>query len=408
MKTPNVKELRRDYTFIEEDEDSDENIPDSWEEEEPTTCNTWRKETEGQPQRTPVEVQKNKKDKELGGSFPNQHGLGKTSEEKDEEANDPDNITAENSKTSQTLRKMAKIDRSFMKTLLSLAGGAEDKETLLDKLLTEFSKLKSLTMDPELEERLRLMSREMGFNPYRDTAFRDPALRAEDGSSDPPPPDSPDFHDDDNDHRFFRSPEEVPSETEEPTEGLEWLDAACTADYFCTADDNLATCGARTVEDIVEEATCEVADFSDDCDDIGEGEGPPLAEMPHALDVLRHPMAADEISDDTAQAVTLRLLQTITYPSPAALHTMYPEQFPSPDCPLCGGYADFEHVLWGCASAVVMFPVGRIHRLQSAQRVSGAAPVYVARVLEYLTAEVLEMAHMRRKTMARRESPSVI
>ncbi|KAH7969817.1 hypothetical protein HPB52_021997 [Rhipicephalus sanguineus] len=21
------------------------------------------------------------------------------------------------------------------------------------------------------------------------------------------------------------------------------------------------------------------------------------------------------------------------------------------DCPLCGGYADFEHVLWGCASA---------------------------------------------------------
>ncbi|KAH7961437.1 hypothetical protein HPB52_009055 [Rhipicephalus sanguineus] len=147
MKTPIVKELRRDYTFIEEDEDSDENIPDSWEEEEPTTRNTWRKETEGQPQRTPAEGQKNKKDKELGGSFPNQYGLGKTSEEKDEEANDPDNITAENSKTSQTLRKMAKIDRSFMKTLLSLAGGAEDKEALLDKLLTEFTKLKSLTLE---------------------------------------------------------------------------------------------------------------------------------------------------------------------------------------------------------------------------------------------------------------------
>lgn len=147
MKTPNVKELRRDYTFIEEDEDSDENIPDSWEEEESTTSNKWRKETEGQSQRTPVEVQKNKKDKELGGTFPNQHGLGKASEEKDEEANDQDNITAENSKTSQTLRKMAKIDRSFMKTLLSLAGGAEDKETLLDKLLTEFSKMKSLTLE---------------------------------------------------------------------------------------------------------------------------------------------------------------------------------------------------------------------------------------------------------------------
>ncbi|KAH7939886.1 hypothetical protein HPB52_018808 [Rhipicephalus sanguineus] len=46
-----------------------------------------------------------------------------------------------------------------------------------------------------------------------------------------------------------------------------------------------------------------------------------------------------------AQAVTLRLLQSSTYPSPAALHRMYPERFPSPDCPLCGGYADFKHVL---------------------------------------------------------------
>ncbi|KAH7946964.1 hypothetical protein HPB52_006439 [Rhipicephalus sanguineus] len=56
-------------------------------------------------------------------------------------------------------------------------------------------------MDPGLEERLCRMSREMGFDPYSDTPFRDLALRAEDGSSDPPPPDSLDFHDDDNDHR---------------------------------------------------------------------------------------------------------------------------------------------------------------------------------------------------------------
>ncbi|KAH7981689.1 hypothetical protein HPB52_000714 [Rhipicephalus sanguineus] len=71
---------------------------------------------------------------------------------------------------------------------------------------------------------------------------------------------------------------------------------------FCTADDNLATCGARTVEDIVEEATCEVADSSDDGDNIDEGDGegpPPAAETLHALDVLRRAMAADEISDDT-------------------------------------------------------------------------------------------------------------
>lgn len=34
-----------------------------------------------------------------------------------------------------------------MKALLSLAGGAEDNEALLDKLLTEFTKLKSLTLE---------------------------------------------------------------------------------------------------------------------------------------------------------------------------------------------------------------------------------------------------------------------
>ncbi|KAL3248252.1 hypothetical protein MRX96_056659 [Rhipicephalus microplus] len=83
---------------------------------------------------------------------------------------------------------------------------------------------------------------------------------------------------------FFRIPEEVPqalSESEEPIEGWECLDAGCSADDFCTADHNLATCGARTVEDIVNEATCEVADSSDDDEEMDEcdGEGlPPAAE----------------------------------------------------------------------------------------------------------------------------------
>ncbi|KAH7985421.1 hypothetical protein HPB52_025647 [Rhipicephalus sanguineus] len=88
--------MHRDCTFTEEDEDPDENIPDSWEEVESSSRNTWRKETEGQPQRTPSEGHTNKKDKEPGGSFPSQQGLGKSSEEKEEEANDPDNTTAEN------------------------------------------------------------------------------------------------------------------------------------------------------------------------------------------------------------------------------------------------------------------------------------------------------------------------
>ncbi|XP_075733239.1 uncharacterized protein LOC142775611 [Rhipicephalus microplus] len=42
----------------------------------------------------------------------------------------------------------------------------------------------------------------MGFEPYSDTPFRDPAFRAEDGSSDPPPPDLPDSHDDGNGHGY--------------------------------------------------------------------------------------------------------------------------------------------------------------------------------------------------------------
>ncbi|KAL3185242.1 hypothetical protein MRX96_031110 [Rhipicephalus microplus] len=104
---------------------------------------------------------------------------------------------------------------------------------------------------------------------------------------------------------FFRIPEEVPevlSESEEPIEGWERLHAGCSADDFCMAYDNLATCGARTMEDIVNEATSEVADSSDDGEEIGEcdGEGPPpAAETLHALDVLRRAMAAEETSDDT-------------------------------------------------------------------------------------------------------------
>ena len=48
------------------------------------------------------------------------------------------------------------------------------------------------------------------------------------------------------------------------------------------------------------------------------------------------------------------------------------------------------------ARAGLQFPVGRVHRLlrkgHYAERVGGGAPVYLAAVLEYLGAEILELA----------------
>ncbi|XP_070386799.1 uncharacterized protein [Dermacentor albipictus] len=49
-----------------------------------------------------------------------------------------------------------------------------------------------------------------------------------------------------------------------------------------------------------------------------------------------------------ARAVTLRLLQARAYPNLAVFHAIYPERYPSADCPACGLRATLDHVLWEC------------------------------------------------------------
>lgn len=90
----------------------------------------------------------------------------------------------------------------------------------------------------------------------------------------------------------------MPSEPEDlKIEDWDQLDGGCSVLDFITADDNLATCGARTVEDILNEATSGAASSSEEeGNENGRGndkQPPPAAETLHAFDILRHAMATD-------------------------------------------------------------------------------------------------------------------
>ena len=60
------------------------------------------------------------------------------------------------------------------------------------------------------------------------------------------------------------------------------------------------------------------------------------------------------------------------------------------------GGADAKAQQSRSSKAGLQFPVGRIHRMlrkgNYAQRIGAGAPVYLAAVLEYLAAEILELA----------------
>lgn len=51
-----------------------------------------------------------------------------------------------------------------------------------------------------------------------------------------------------------------------------------------------------------------------------------------------------------AQAVSLRLLQTGTYPCLAVLHEVYPDVYRDNACPSCGQTSTLAHMLWECGS----------------------------------------------------------
>lgn len=146
--TPVNKEDFRDYSCYEDDWSSEDDIPDSWEETEAAMNQTRRKASNDQTGKKTSESQQKKvkkaSEETLSIQQESRNGLENKQEE---EVNEQDIPTAETTNMGATMKKLSKIDRSFMKTLLTLAAGTEDREALLDKLLTDFTKLKSLTLE---------------------------------------------------------------------------------------------------------------------------------------------------------------------------------------------------------------------------------------------------------------------
>lgn len=103
---------------------------------------------------------------------------------------------------------------------------------------------------------------------------------------------------------IFKSVVAATSQVPDPIPADVWnqLGVDCCADDFVTADDDLATCGLRTVEDIVEEASSQHGiSSSDEDDDCRSDDQPPtVAETMRALDTLRRAVTSESVRESTS------------------------------------------------------------------------------------------------------------
>ncbi|KAG0430768.1 hypothetical protein HPB47_022392 [Ixodes persulcatus] len=92
-------------------------------------------------------------------------------------------------------------------------------------------------------------------------------------------------------------------EPEEPPAIEEWdqLGVECSSHDFITVDDDLATCGTRTIEDIVDEMKEPEQQSDSDGEDCGgTEEEPSTSKTLHAFDVLRRGVSLGTVSEETS------------------------------------------------------------------------------------------------------------
>lgn len=126
---------------------SEEDVPETWESrtgsiEVLTKSNSSQKSTNEREKMTSQdtmkktqEVQNKPKPKGQNEGTPDDEGI-------EQEVTATENVTV-----SQTLKRLAKIDKSVMKSLMALVTGTGEQEAVLDKILTEFTRLKTITLE---------------------------------------------------------------------------------------------------------------------------------------------------------------------------------------------------------------------------------------------------------------------